>query len=167
VLSAAAAGSPPQAVHTAVAGAVTSVSADPAVQGLPTSGFATVVSVGPGNAITTASGWLSRPVPGAVYPLISAGQAARALRAAVTRTAPRGGNPPRGACPVKPGVGCAGAGPVRLLRVTGAVYGLALGYDGTGTGSRPVLVPAWLVRVAGTGEPIPEVAVSPRYLAAR
>jgi hypothetical protein len=51
--------------------------------------------------------------------------------------------------------------------VTGAVYGLALGYDGTGTGSRPVLVPAWLVRVAGTGEPIPEVAVSPRYLAAR
>ena len=184
------AGSP---VRTTSAGSVTSVSADPAVRGLPTTGFSTVVGVGPGGAISTASGWLGRPVRGSVYPLDGAEQAVGTLRAAAAKAAPapRGGNPPRAECPVEPsGPACASssgprAGPVPLIRVTGAAYGLVLAYASTSTGpagsaasgsadggasgpggsGRPLLVPAWLVRVQGSGVPVPEVAVSPRYLA--
>lgn len=132
-------------IRASVTGTVTSVSADPSIQGLPTAGLPTVVRVGPSGAVTAANGWLGRPVPGTVYPLVSAAQAAQALGAAASRAG--GGNPP-------------------VLRVTGAVYGLALGYDGTGAAARPVLVPAWLLQVAGSAGPVPAVAISPRYLAA-
>ena len=133
-------------LRASVTGDVTSVSADPSVQGLPTAGFSTVVQVNPSGGVTAASGWLSHPAGGAAYPLVSAGQAAQALRAAA-----------------RPASG--GSAPV--LQVTGASYGLALAYDGTGPAARPVLVPAWLLHVAGSAEPVPAVAVSPRYLAAR
>jgi hypothetical protein len=106
----------------------------------------TVVQVGASGVVEAASGWLSDPVPGTFYPLVSAGQAAQNLQAAGTRPG-GGGNAP-------------------VLRVTGAAYGLALGYDGTGAAARPMLVPAWLLQVAGSARPVPVVAVSPRYLAA-
>jgi hypothetical protein len=112
-------------------------------------GLSTDVKVGPSGTVTMASGWLGRPLPGAVYPLVTAAQAARALGGA--------GNQPAGSQP--------GDGSPAVLRVTGAGYGLALGYDGSGAAARPVLVPAWLLQAAGSAGPVPAVAISPRYLA--
>jgi hypothetical protein len=136
-------------------GSFTFVSADPAVDGLPTAGFSTTVGVGPGNRITQASGWLSRPVAGSSYPLVSAQQAFNRLKLSTHPTA----HPPEIMCPLSPDTLC-NPGPIRVVEVTGAVYGLALSYNR----GAPVLVPAWLFSVAGTALKVPEVAINPRYL---
>ncbi len=138
-------------------GSYTFVSADPVIGGLPTSGFTTTVGVGPGGRITPANGWLSRPVPGSAYPLVSARQAFSRLKMS-THPVP-GGHPPEVMCPLNPDVLCT-PGRIRLVQVTGAAYGLALSYN-RGT---PMLVPAWLFSIAGTSLRIPEVAINPRYL---
>jgi hypothetical protein len=138
-------------------GSFTFVSADPTVDGLPTAGFSTMVGVGPGDRITQASGWLSHPVAGSSYPLVSAQQAFNRLEQSTHPVA--GGRPPEVMCPLNPDTLC-NPGPIRVVQVTGAVYGLALSYNR----GEPVLVPAWLFTVAGTGLKVPEVAISPRYL---
>ena len=134
------------------------VSADPTVDGLATSGLPTTVGVGPGNRIGQASGWLGQPVPGASYPLISARQAFNRLKSAARPRA--GGHPPEVMCPLNPDVFCGTPGPIRVMRITGAVYGLALSYNR----GEPVLVPSWLFSVAGSSLRLPEVAINPRYL---
>ncbi len=156
VLRAAAVAGAPLRVTTI--GSFTFVSADPAVDGLATAGFATTVGVGPGERITQASGWLSRPAAGAVYPLIGAKQAFDRLKSSSRPTA--GSHPPEVMCPLNPDVLCGRAGPIRLVLVTGATYGLALRYDE----GRPMLVPSWLFSIAGSDLRVPEVAVDPRYL---
>ena len=139
-------------------GSFTFVSADPVVGGLPTAGFSTMVGVGPGDRITQASGWLSRPVAGSSYPLVSAQQAFNRLKQSTHPTA----HPPEIMCPLSPDTLC-NPGPIREVQVTGAAYGLALSYNR----GEPVLVPAWLFSVAGTGLKVPEVAINPRYLGSR
>ncbi|MBV9292693.1 MAG: hypothetical protein JO222_09605 [Frankiales bacterium] len=47
-------------------------------------------------------------------------------------------------------------------RITGAHLGLMPDVDGT----RPVLVPAWLFTVAGSADPIAQLAIEPSFLAA-
>ena len=141
-----------------IIGSYTFVSADPDVDGLPTSGFSTTVGVGPGNRITQANGWLSRPAAGAVYPLVGAKQAFSELKASTHPT--RGGHPPEVMCPLNPDVLCGTVGPIREVLVTGAVYGLSLSFNR----GEPILVPAWLFSVAGSGLRIPEVAIDPHYL---
>ena len=138
-------------------GSVTFVSADPTVDGLPTSGFATTIGVGPGNRITQASGWLSRPATGSSYPLVGARQAFNRMKLATHPVS--GAHPPEVMCPLSPDVFC-GPGPIRVVQVTGAIYGLSLTYNR----GEPVLVPSWLFKVAGTSLRIPEVAINPRYL---
>ncbi|MGE5291492.1 MAG: hypothetical protein ACM3ML_30670 [Micromonosporaceae bacterium] len=141
-----------------VIGSYAFVSADPVVDGLPTSGFSTTVGVGPGNRVTQANGWLSRPAAGTVYPLIGAKEAFSELKAS-THPA-RGGHPPEVMCPLNPDVLCGTVGPIREIQVTGAVYGLSLSYNR----GEPVLVPSWLFSVAGSSLRIPEVAIDPHYL---
>ena len=139
-------------------GSVTFVSVDPTVGGLPTSGFATTVGVSAGDRIAQASGWLSRPAVGSSYPLIGAQQAFNRLQQS-TRPVP-GVRPPEVMCPLNPDVLCGTRGPILVVQVTGASYGLALSYNE----GEPVLVPSWLFSVAGSGLKVPEVAVNPRYL---
>jgi hypothetical protein len=138
-------------------GSVTFVSADPVVDGLPTAGFSTMAGVGPADRITQASGWLSRPVAGSSYPLIDAQQAFNRLEQSTHPVA--GAHPPEVMCPLNPDTLC-NPGPIRVIQVTGATYGLALGYNK----GEPVLVPAWLFSVAGTSLKISQVAINPRYL---
>ncbi len=139
-------------------GAYTFVSADPAVDGLPTAGFTTTIGFGPGDRITQAGGWLSRPADGSAYPLVGARQAFNRLAQSVH---PIGGaRLPQVGCPLNPEVLCGAPGPMHVVDMTGAEYGLSLSYNR----SEPVLVPSWLFSVAGTGLRIPQVAISPRYL---
>jgi hypothetical protein len=138
-------------------GSFTFVSADPAVDGLPTAGFSTTVGVAPGDRITQASGWLSHPAAGSSYPLIGARQAFNRLKQSTHPIA--GAHPPEIMCPLNPDTLC-NPGPIRVVQVTGATYGLALSYNR----GEPVLVPAWLFSVAGTSLKVPQVAINPRYL---
>ncbi len=149
-----AAGSP---LRITTIGSFTFVSADPVTGGLPTAGLSTMVGVGPGGRITQASGWLSHPAAGSSYPLIGAQQAFNRLKRSTHPVA--GAHPPEIMCPLNPDALC-NPGPIRVVEVTGATYGLALSYNR----GEPVLVPAWLFSVAGTGLKVPEVAISPRYL---
>jgi hypothetical protein len=138
-------------------GSYTFVTADPVVGGLPTAGFATSVGVGTGDRITQASGWLSRTATGSSYPLIGAQQAFDRLKQSTHPVA--GAHPPEVMCPLSPDTLC-NPGPIRVVQVTGAAYGLALSYNR----GEPVLVPAWLFSVAGTAVKVPQVAINPRYL---
>lgn len=143
-------------LRTATIGSYTFVSADPTVDGLPTAGFSTTIGVGPGNRIVQASGWLSHAVPGDTYPLTGARQAFARLKSSTHPTA----HPPHLMCPLNPDVLCGTPSLIRQIDVTGAVYGLALSFNQ----GQPVLVPAWLFAIAGSGLRIPEVAINPHYL---
>lgn len=161
LLAAGVAGAP---LRITTIGSYTFVSADPVVDGLGTSGFSTTISVGPGDRITEASGWLGPAVTGASYPLIGARQAFNRLRSFAHP--PPGDRPPETVCTPHPDLLCPspdyGGCPSDVLpvQVTGAVYGLALSYS---RGER-LLVPSWLFSVAGSSLRIPEIAMEPRYL---
>jgi hypothetical protein len=149
------AGSP---LRISTIGSYTFVSADPAVDALPTAGFTTTVGFDPGGPITQASGWLSHPARGSAYPLTGAVQAFDRLAQSVHPMP--GAHLPQVICPLDPDALCGTPGAIRVVQVTGADYGLSLSYDR----GQPVLVPSWLFSIAGTGLRIPEVAINPRYL---
>ena len=126
-----------------------SVVVDPHVGGLETAGFSTRVDVDAQGKVNGASGWLGDPAKGDSYPLVSARTAFDAI--------PMG--PQILSCPVSPTGGCQEPVPAEI---TGAHLGLtpaALADGGA------VLLPAWLFEVKGADEPVPAVAVEPRYLA--
>jgi hypothetical protein len=130
------------------------VTANPIVNGLPTYGHATTVTVF-GTHVAAAGGWLGGSRPGATYPVVSAAIAWKQLR---HTPMPR----PMLACPVpSPGSGdpiiCGGP-----ITVTGARFGLSL-HEANG---RQVLVPSWLFDVRDSDTPLSVVAIDPRYLAA-
>jgi hypothetical protein len=125
---------------------------DPTVDGLPTVGYDTAVSV-TASRIVDARGLLGPVVDGHEYPVLSA----RAAYDRLTRT-----------LMMRPMIACI-APPVKQdpmlcggpLVVTGARFGLSMQYDGTS----PLLVPSWLFDVKGSDRPIAQVAVDPAYLA--
>jgi hypothetical protein len=125
---------------------------DPTVDGLPTVGYDTAVSV-TASRIVDARGLLGPVVDGRDYPVLSA----RAAYDRLTRTVMMR---PMIACMAPPAkqdpMLCGGP-----LVVTGARFGLSLQYDGTS----PLLVPSWLFDVKGSDRPIAQVAVDPAYLA--
>jgi hypothetical protein len=121
-----------------------SVLVDPVVDGLPTTGFGTALTVAPGGDVTTGSGWLGHPAAGAEYPLVPA---ADALKDLPVRDIAR-------LCGTKV---CA---PLPM-EITGATLGLLLRWDTT---AAPLLVPAWRYTVRGGTEPLVVVAVQPAYL---
>lgn len=145
-------------------GPVATVEADPVVDDLPSSGYATRVSVDPGG-ISSAQGWLGGASGAATYPVISARAAFDRLRTETTPvryqsfcpllrdTRPmRDETPP--VCPSVPD-----------STVTGARFGLLQRWARGGT---PMLVPAWLFSVLPTGSEFPvtvgQVAVDPSFL---
>jgi hypothetical protein len=130
------------------------VTANPTVNGLPTYGRATTVTVF-GTHVAAAGGWLGGSRVGATYPVISAAAAWKQLR---HTPMPR----PMMACPVpapgsKDPMICGGP-----ITVMGASFGLSL-HQANG---RQVLVPSWLFDVRGSDTPLSVVAIDPRYLAA-
>jgi hypothetical protein len=128
------------------------VRVDPVVDGMPTTGFATSLTVDAGGVLM-ASGWLAEPNPSDRYPVIGAAEAVDRLGAMPV---------PLMACPesVPPAPGPACGGP---LEITGATFGRSVQWEGGG--ERALLVPSWLFDILGATEPVAIVAVDPAYLA--
>jgi hypothetical protein len=148
------------------------VTVTPAVGGLPTSGFAWTVSVGPKGRIQHASGYLAIPEPADTYPLIGVDQGFERLKrtpalgpilradipAIEPAPCPPGGKVPCAAKPLKP----------RVAKVTGVRLGLQLA-PAVAKGSRPAdlgyLLPAYLFQLEGGWTDVRSiVAVPDRYL---
>ncbi|WP_171170621.1 hypothetical protein [Streptomyces sp. I05A-00742] len=156
-----------------VFGAVRSVTADPALDSVPTYGRQTVLRIGADGLPEGGSGQLSAPSKGAVYPLISA---ERAL-AELNKRAGKGGTRIGGcATPVPAGADarqapgtppCAGGTlPREPVPIRGATFALAA----RSVEGRPALVPSWLfeARVPGDAKAtvtVVQPAVDPKYLA--
>jgi hypothetical protein len=127
------------------------VTADPVVDGLPTSGLRTAITVA-GSHVTSGTGWLVRTkaATDSSYPVVTAAEAYQQLRRTPLPM-------PLIACPAPmPG----GTDPVTCggpVTVTGAELGLSLQQSVDGY----LLVPAWFFRVDGTDNPLVQVAVDP------
>ncbi|MFD0721572.1 hypothetical protein [Streptomyces globosus] len=140
-----------------VQGSVRVVAADPVVDGRPTKGWTTQVSVGPDGRVVAGSGELKAPVRAGEQPVVGAAEALARLNRSSggpDRTGPSGcasAVPLTTDDPVGPGETppCdpepRPMKPPRTETVTGAVLGLAAG---TVNGARG-LVPAWHFQVAG------------------
>lgn len=148
--------------------ATRTVAADPVVGGLPTHGWSTTLDIGPDGRITGGHGRLSALAKGDSYPVISAEQAYKDLSSrpimrpqnltSCWAPMPQGAQP---AQPAQPGKGAGGTAASPTLPgqdktlphsqpcvaqhtppidITGARFGLALQFAGSGQ----ALVPAWL-----------------------
>lgn len=136
------------------------VNADPVIDGLPTQGWSTKVSVGADSQVVAGSGELKAPVRAAEQPVVGAVEALARLNRSSAGTG--GTDPGPSGCatsvPLTPDtpVGPSDTPPCnpeprpmkppRTETVKGAVLGLA---PGTVDGARG-LVPAWLFEVAGS-----------------
>jgi hypothetical protein len=140
---------PASSFGTAIASRTVRV--DPAVDGAPTSGFATSVTAD-ASGVVAASGWLAPAQPSDSYPVIGARDAVDRLAAMPV---------PLMACaetvPIPPGPACGGP-----LEVIGASFGRSLQWEGSG--DKALLVPSWLFDIKGATEPIAIVAVDPAFL---
>lgn len=154
-----------------VVGARRVVNADPEVDGLPTYGWTTGVTVSAQGEIVAGSGQVKAPVEGATYPVLGARETLDRMNAA-PGTDPRAGI---GGCatpvpaeegPKSPCGTSAGVPPKETLTVEDAVFGLAP----HASGGRQVLVPSWLFSVRGTGAgdayTVTHPAVEPEFLSA-
>ncbi|MEU8518641.1 hypothetical protein [Streptomyces sp. NBC_01216] len=161
-------------------GSVRVVNAEPVVGGLPTYGWSTGVHVGPDGSLVAGSGQLKEPAKGAVYPVIGAGKALDELNEASSGPGRHGiggcatDPPARTRADGGPEAGPDGAigtdlpctpAPRPVLKVTGAVFGLASQYvDG-----ERALVPSWFFTVepAAGARPysVVRTAVAAEYLA--
>jgi hypothetical protein len=128
-----------------------SATVDRTLSGLPVVGLSTRVDVSRTGEVLSANGALAAATKGDRYPLVSAQQAFDALPVQPRMML---------ACPVAPdGKGCAEPA---VTEITGARLGLlASPLQGGGQ----VAVPAWLFDVAGSAQPLAQVAVQPAYLA--
>ncbi|MFC9292244.1 hypothetical protein, partial [Streptomyces sp. NPDC057052] len=154
-----------------VVGARRVVNADPVIDGLPTYGWTTGVTVSAQGEIVAGSGQVKAPAEGASYPVLGARETLERMNAA-PGTDPRAGI---GGCatpvpaeerPESPCGTSAGVAPKETLTVEDAVFGLAP----HASGGRQVLVPSWLfsVRGAGVGDAytVTHPAVEPEFLSA-
>ncbi|MGV9555373.1 hypothetical protein [Streptomyces sp. NPDC003522] len=154
-----------------VVGARRTVNADPEVDGLPTYGWTTGVTVDARGEIVAGSGQVKTPVEGETYPVLGARETLDRMNAA-PGTDPRAGI---GGCatpvPAEEGRESAcgmptGASPRETLTVESAVFGLAP----HASGGRQVLVPSWLFSVRGAGArdayTVTHPAVEPEFLSA-
>jgi hypothetical protein len=156
-------------IHDAYAARLVTIS--PAVDGRPTAGFAWTVSVGPGDSVQHAGGWLATPEPADTYPLIGVGEGFERLRRipqlhALRETPPAIAKAP---CPPAGKLPCPGRPlPTRVATVTGVRLGLQL-VPALPSGDRPArvgyLLPAYLFELEGGWTDVRSViAVQDRYL---
>jgi hypothetical protein len=121
------------------------VTADPVVDGLPTSGYQTRIEITADGSVLGASGYLAEPASGPSYPLISAKAAFEALAALPQPLSPE----------------CEGCPTPVPAKVTGARLGLQLTALQEGAAA---LLPAWLFAVEDWPMPLAQNAVVERYL---
>jgi hypothetical protein len=129
------------------------VQASPDVDGMASSGWVTTLQIDGSGRVVTADGWLSSPVRGADYPVISAPAAFDLLQ-----SQPR---PELMLCAQRPD-GKPGCADIPPTEVNGATLGVMLDQDG----GQPVLVPAWLFTISDQDDPVSQIAVDPSFLAA-
>jgi hypothetical protein len=166
-------------------GAQRMVTADPVVDGLPTTGWATTLEVGPDGTLSTAGGRLASLTKGDTYPVVSAQTAFKQLSAPTVGLGSDNGlpacmvplRPEQPAAPATPGQGTKPAQGNKLARtlpcvpgsghpvqVRGAAFGLAFRY----VSGAPALVPSWLFATAPAGVArtmvTAETAVDPAYI---
>ena len=134
------------------------VTVDPQVGGLPTFGYAGSVSVGPKGAVEAANGWLTQPVRGDEYPLVTAAAGLERLKRSPFGIGPQplaGGAPSCDGCQTLP---------PQVRTITGVRVGLAfaplLGPDNEG---RALLVPVLLFDLEDGGT-VPVLAVADEFL---
>lgn len=159
-----------------VLGAQRVVNADPVIDGLPTYGWTTGITVDARGEVVAGSGRLKAPARGHTYPVVSAEKALELLN----RKAGAGRGAADCATPVPlngdggtPEIACARPAPdagaaLAPSTVEKAVFGLSAQF----VDARPALVPSWLfqVRPDGAGEEVapvtvPYPAVDPAHLA--
>ncbi|UGY90943.1 hypothetical protein [Streptomyces gobiensis] len=138
-------------------GALRMVQAEPRVGELPTHGWQTGITVGSDGQLVRANGKLGRLTRGADYPVLSAGEALKALNKSSSGAS--GIQCVRAPCEPGP------ADQQGPLKVTAAEFGLAA-HSSKG---RQLLLPSWLFQVEqGQSEhTVAYPAVEPRYLAPR
>jgi len=151
--------------------ATRTVTIAPAVGGMPTSGFAWTVSVGPKGVVQHASGYLATPEPAGTYPLIGVEQGFERLK----KSGPLGGVARPGSpaveldpCPGGGKVPCTDRLKARVATVTGARLGLQLApvvTEGDGRPGVAYLLPAYLFDLEGGWTDVRAIiAVPDRYL---
>ncbi|WKE72108.1 hypothetical protein [Streptomyces sp. WP-1] len=140
------------------------VTADPVVGGLPTSGWATGLTISRQGEVVGGRGLLSTPVKGATYPVLDAEKTLALMNAAPRgdhRMGPGGcAGPARFATRLEGPCGQASPASSGTVTVDKAVFGLAA----HSVGGRQTLVPSWLFETRGSGT-VSYPAIDPRYLA--
>lgn len=169
-------------------GALRTVTAEPVVGGLPTTGWQTSLQIGGDGQVTGGNGYLVEPAEGHTYPVVTADAALKELNKAggggVDSARQNLGHVQacasavpyeKGTEPDRPSAGKADpcTGKLEPTKVRGAEFGLsAQSVEG-----RPALVPSWLFQVTGDsptpfhgGRPgaivWPQLAVAPEYVTA-
>ncbi|SMF31891.1 hypothetical protein [Streptomyces sp. Amel2xC10] len=147
------------------------VNADPAIDGLPSYGWTTGVTVSAQGEVVGADGQLGAPVKGATYPLLSADEALAAMNAAPGTEHRMGIGGCASPVPLKDRLEspCGTAtDPAATKRETVTVEDAVLGLAPHTSGGRQVLVPTWLfdvkARGAADGYRLTHPAVEPAYL---
>ncbi|MFH8340956.1 hypothetical protein [Streptomyces sp. AM6-12] len=140
------------------------VTADPVVSGLPTTGWATGLTISRQGEVVGGHGLLSTPVKGASYPVLDAERTLALMNAAPKgdhRMGP-GGCPGPARFATRLEGPCQSASPASgaTVAVDKAVFGLAA----HPVAGRPTLVPSWLFGTRGSGT-VSYPAIDPRYLA--
>ena len=151
--------------------ATRTVTIAPAVGGMPTSGFAWTVSVGPKGVVQHASGYLATPEPAGTYPLIGVEQGFERLKKSTPFRTLTGAESPAvelDPCPDGGKVPCTDRLKARVATVTGARLGLQLAPAVTEGDGRPgvaYLLPAYLFDLEGGWTDVRAIiAVPDRYL---
>ncbi|MEU6462040.1 hypothetical protein [Streptomyces sp. NPDC046976] len=140
------------------------VTADPVVGGLPTTGWATGLTISGQGEVVGGHGLLSTPVKGATYPVLDAKKTLALMNAAPKDDHRMGAggcaSPGRFATRLEGPCGQESPAPAGTVTVDRAVFGLAA----HSVGGRQTLVPSWLFETRGSGT-VSYPAIDPRYLA--
>ena len=128
------------------------VSANPTIDGKPTSGWTTSLVFDNNDKLVSANGWITDTTKGDSYPVITAQRAFDLLKQTPIAYPLL--------CQVRKD-GKGGCEPPQPMKVAGATLGLMLDADLKG----PLLVPAWLFTVEGQSQPTPQLAIDPSYIA--
>ncbi|MGM9465046.1 hypothetical protein [Streptomyces murinus] len=140
------------------------VTADPVVGGLPTTGWATGLTISGQGEVVGGHGLLSTPVKGATYPVLDAKKTLALMNAAPKGDHRMGAggcaSPGRFATRLEGPCGQASPGSgTATVTVDKAVFGLAA----HSVGGRQTLVPSWLFGTRDSGT-VSYPAIDPRYL---
>ncbi|WP_210576200.1 hypothetical protein [Streptomyces sp. GESEQ-4] len=152
-----------------VIGAQRVVNANPVVDGMPTYGWTTGLTIGAEGEVVGGSGQLKAPAKGDTYPVLSAEKTLGLMNKAPAADHRMGIGGCASPVPLKDRMeapcGSESGAPQQTITVEKAVFGLA----SHTVGGQPALVPSWLYEVRAPGAEdaftVTHPAVDPKYLA--